>query len=280
MTTSVGNTGKLIDIGGANVFVHERGHGHALVLLHGAGPGATGMSNFSPNYEQLSKDFRVVVPDMPGWGASDSVAAAGDPVQTVVALLDTLGIATATLIGNSMGAMTALRTAAAHPDRVSSIVTMGATCPGPNVHSPGNGPTEGIRVLVEGYQDPSPQNIKRLVQIMCYDPAFATDALARERSAAALERPEHLNEFLTNHGPPGVREYATLSAKLTELLMPVLAIHGRDDRVVPFENSLRLVSMAPDSRLLLINRCGHWAQIEHADEFNSVVRQFVTASKT
>jgi 2-hydroxy-6-oxonona-2,4-dienedioate hydrolase len=56
---------------------------------------------------------------------------------------------------------------------------------------------------------------------------------------------------------------------------PSLLIHGRDDRVVHFEHSLRLVSMIPDSRLVLLNRCGHWAQIEHAAEFNRLVTDFV-----
>ena len=42
-----------------------------------------------------------------------------------------------------------------------------------------------------------------------------------------------------------------------------------------FEHSLRLVSMIPNSRLVLLNRCGHWAQLEHADEFNRLVADFV-----
>jgi 2-hydroxy-6-oxonona-2,4-dienedioate hydrolase len=45
--------------------------------------------------------------------------------------------------------------------------------------------------------------------------------------------------------------------------------------VVSYEHSLRLVSAIPDSRLLLLNQCGHWAQIEHAAEFNRVVREFI-----
>ena len=56
---------------------------------------------------------------------------------------------------------------------------------------------------------------------------------------------------------------------------PSLLIHGRDDRVVHFEHSLRLCSLIQDSRLYLINRCGHWAQLEHAEEFNRVVADFV-----
>jgi 2-hydroxy-6-oxonona-2,4-dienedioate hydrolase len=53
-------------------------------------------------------------------------------------------------------------------------------------------------------------------------------------------------------------------------------IHGRDDRTVHWEISLRAMSMIPDSRMVLLNRCGHWAQLEHAAEFNRLVTEFVT----
>ena len=56
---------------------------------------------------------------------------------------------------------------------------------------------------------------------------------------------------------------------------PALLIHGRDDRVVHYENSLQLVTHIPNSRLVLLNRCGHWAMIEHAQEFNRLVIDFV-----
>ena len=52
-------------------------------------------------------------------------------------------------------------------------------------------------------------------------------------------------------------------------------INGRDDRVVHYENSLHLLAQIPDSRAVLLNRCGHWAQIEHAAEFNRLVGAFV-----
>ncbi len=54
-----------------------------------------------------------------------------------------------------------------------------------------------------------------------------------------------------------------------------MIIHGRDDRVVHFEAGLRLVSTIENSRLVLLNRCGHWAQLEHAAEFNHLVRDFI-----
>ena len=110
---------------------------------------------------------------------------------------------------------------------------------------------------------------------MTYDSANASDELAAQRSENALARPEHLSNFLqgmTTGGP--VRTAATVE-QAAGIRTPTLLVHGRDDRVVHFEHSLRLVSVIPDSRLVLLNRCGHWAQLEHADEFNRLVTDFV-----
>lgn len=69
---------------------------------------------------------------------------------------------------------------------------------------------------------------------------------------------------------------ATLVPKLMASRVPTLAIHGRDDRASSCEQSLRLLAMVPNSRLVLINRCGHWVQLEHAAEFNRLVDDFVS----
>lgn len=268
--------GRYVEAAGARVHLHDVGEGPAVLLLHGAGAGATGLSNFSANISALAHRFRVIAPDMPGWGRSDRITASPDPVATIVGILDALGIERAALVGNSMGGMNSIRTALAHPDRVSRLITMGAPVPGANTWSAGNGPSEGLKILNAGYDDPSPATLKKLVQIMCFDQSFATDELAEIRSAAARENPEHLTDFIANQGPPQVRDYLTGDPRaLARITAPTLAIHGRDDRVVSFENSLRLVTYVPRAQLLLWNQCGHWAQIEYADRFNKVVADFV-----
>ncbi|MET8408486.1 alpha/beta hydrolase [Streptomyces sp. NPDC005195] len=266
------------------IHYHEAGEGHPLVLLHGSGPGATGWSNFRPNIEALSAEHRVLAVDMPGWGESDTQTAetGRDHTATLIDFLDEVGIERAALVGNSMGGMTAISTAIRHPDRVSHLVTMGAPCPGPNLFSAGNGPSEGLKVLLAAYQEPTAENMKRLVRIMCFDPAMATDELAALRSQAAGAHPEHLRSFLEEATAPPAKSSAAaffgLAPRLGAITTPTMAIHGRDDRVVHFENSLRLTTVVPDSRLVLLNRCGHWAQIEHAAEFNRLVASFVSAT--
>lgn len=267
---------RFIEIDGIGVHYNEAGHGHPLILIHGSGPGASGWSNFSQNMASLSRDFRVIAIDCPGWGKSDTpTPEQSDLVEVVRSLMDKLEIPRAALVGNSMGGAVSISFALRYPERISHLITMGAPCPGPNLFSEALD-TEGLKVLFATYAEPSPANFKRLVEIMCYDPAFASNELAEQRSASALANPAHLKKFLQ----PGnfmtlLVGFFELTHRIPQIACPTLAIHGRNDRTVHFENSLQLVSMVPNARLVLLNQCGHWVQLEHAEEFNRLVAGFV-----
>jgi 2-hydroxy-6-oxonona-2,4-dienedioate hydrolase len=260
------------------IHYYEAGEGQPIILLHGSGPGATGWSNFRPNIEPLSQQFHVYAVDMPGWGESDTQddTTGRDHPADLIAFMDELGIEKAALVGNSMGGMTSVATSVRYPERVTHLVSMGAPAPGLDLFSPGGGFSEGLKVLFHAYREPTPANMKKLVQIMCFDPAWATDELAALRSAAALAHTEHLdswNRLWDNPQPPN--PYGGLLPELAKLTVPTLALHGRDDRVVSFEHTLRFLAAIPNSRAHIINRCGHWLQIEYADEFNRIIADFV-----
>jgi len=259
------------------IHVNEVGSGHPVVLLHGGGPGATGWSNYAPNIEALSRHFRVIAPDMPGWGDSDEVDFATlDHVDVLVELLDTLGIDKAAFVGNSMGGHNSIRFAVAHPDRISHLITMGPPLrPGPILFGAGDGPTEGLKIMNQTYADAGEAGMKRLVEIMVYDKArFASPELIKQRSTSALKRPEHLANVLA--GMPGAPIPIWIDPySVRGITAPSLLIHGRDDRVVSYESTLFLVTNISNSRAVLMNRCGHWAQLEHADEFNRLVTDFI-----
>lgn len=252
----------------------------AVVMLHGSGPGATGWSNFKTNIPELSRDFRVIAPDMPGWGRSSAVTRDEmDHAKAAVQLLDALDIERAAFIGNSMGGITTLRVVTEYPERVSQVITMGPGSGTVPITQPGGGLSEGMKVLLGGYREPSAESMKRLVEVMTYDSErFGTDELAAERAEAALANPEHLANYLEGFAAGGpIARWFSLDA-LRDVSVPALLIHGRDDRVVHFEHSLHLLARIPDSRLVLLNRCGHWAQVEHAEEFNRLVRDFLLAN--
>jgi 2-hydroxy-6-oxonona-2,4-dienedioate hydrolase len=147
----------------------------------------------------------------------------------------------------------------------------------PGIFSPG-GHSQGIRVLIETYREPTPENFRRMVEVMVFDASFATEELSRQRSAAALAEPAHLVNWLKwpmGHpkGPYGGIE--ELLGKLAQSRIPTLMIHGRDDRTVSMEITLRTAGVIPNARAVILNRCGHWAQLEHAAEFNRLVLGFL-----
>ena len=271
---------------GMHLRYYEAGQEHGaagaptVVMLHGSGPGATGWSNFSGNIGVIAAaGFHVIAPDMPGWGDSDAQPTKDmDHDVTLVELLDAIGWAKAALVGNSMGAHTAVRFATLHPERVTHLVTMGASLGrGTTLFGPGDGPSEGLKVLVRAYQDANPENMKALVEIMTYDKArFATAELTKARSDAALARPDHLRNYVDGlaHGAPIPRKVDR--DKIQGIQVPTLLIHGKDDRVLHYEITLWLLANIPNSRAVILNRCGHWAMIEHADEFNRLVIDFLT----
>lgn len=266
------NTSRSVQTPSGRIHYNEAGEGHPVLMLHGSGPGATGWSNFGPNMKVLADHFRVIAPDMPGWGESDTVSVDDrNHVASALHLLDALKIDKAAFVGNSMGGATTLRLATEQPERMSHLITMGAPSPTPGLFQAGGGPTEGLKILYKGYRDPSPVVMRELVDIMTYDSAFASDEIADQRSETARSRPDHLANFIAGIG----RRPWYDQTKLAGVQIPALLFHGRDDRVVPFEHSLKLVAMIPDSRLVILNRCGHWAQLEHADEFNRLVRDFI-----
>lgn len=276
-----GSVSRTVDVLGRPLHYSEMGKdagGAVVILLHGSGPGASGWSNFKGNISVLAERFHVLAVDMPGWGGS----AAGpdqsiDHPQTLLAFMDAMGIERAALVGNSMGGVTATTFAVEHPERVTHLITMGTgSGPSPKIFSPAGGLSEGMKVLVDAYERPTPESMKRLVEVMTFDSErFGTDELARERAETALEHPEHLAGYLHRFRTTGPISRWFQMEDLQALEVPTLLIHGRDDRVMTFEHSLLLLSHIPNARLLLINRCGHWAQVEHTDEFNRVVAEFV-----
>ena len=57
--------------------------------------------------------------------------------------------------------------------------------------------------------------------------------------------------------------------------MPTMLVHGRDDRVIPLDTSLRLLELIPRAQLHVFGQCGHWTQIERTREFNAMVAGFL-----
>ena len=278
MSLTAEETSRFADLPSGKMHYNEAGSGHPVILIHGSGAGASGWSNFSPNIEALAQHFHVVAVDIIGWGQSDAIVnnVYTGPVQ-IIELMDALGLRTAALVGNSMGGGIAIAAAARYPERISHLITMG---PGvfmniPPISGANDGPSEGMKVLLEAYMNPSIETMKKLTSIMAFSEEMVTDELAAGRSAAVQARPEHAKAALEGFRTRALIGWEATPEEVMSIGQPTLAIHGRDDRVVHFENTMRLVTLVKNCRAVLFNQCGHWAQLEHAAEFNRLVTDFV-----
>ena len=253
------------------------GGGEPVVMIHGSGPGASGWSNFHRNVQPLAEaGCRVLLMDCPGWSRSEPVVCTGSRAElnarALLGLLDALGIERAHLVGNSMGAHSAVAFALANPRRVGKMVLMGGGTGGVSSFVPM--PTEGIKLINTLYRNPTLENLKRMMQVFVYDPGALTEELMQGRLRNMLARPDHLENFVRS-SELNPRQYPDVSARLGEVAAPTLVIWGRDDRFVPLDVGLRLVAGLKEADLLVFSRCGHWAQWEHADKFNRTVADFI-----
>lgn len=271
-------TSHMAKIGAFNIHYNDtRSGAETVVMLHGSGPGASGWSNFSRNVQPLMQaGYRVVLMDCPGWNKSDTVVCTGSRsdlnAQTLAGLLDHLGIGRAHLIGNSMGGHSAVAFALANPERVGKLVMMGGGTGGPSNFVPM--PTEGIKLIQALYRDPSIENLKRMMAVFVCDASSLTEDLFQARLDAMLSRRDHLENFIKSLAA-NPKQFPDYGHRLGEVSAASLIIWGRDDRFVPLDCGLRLLWGLQNAELHVFNRCGHWAQWEHADSFNNMVVAFL-----
>jgi 4,5:9,10-diseco-3-hydroxy-5,9,17-trioxoandrosta-1(10),2-diene-4-oate hydrolase len=264
---------RFIDVDGIRSCYRDVGSGAPVVLLHGSGPGATGLSNFSRNIEHFARGNRVIVLDLPGFGETDNKLPEGmvyaEMSAFVVRFLDRLGVERASFVGNSMGGGIALKIALDTPERVDRLVLMG-TGGGQALFSPM--PTEGLRRMRAFFSGsgPSIEKLKSVLELLVYDQTSITPELIQERLDAA-SRPNVKDNVIYSRLPWG----DLWRENLASVIQPTFLIWGREDRVVPLDASFLLLKTLPNAQLHIFPNCGHWAQWEKAHEFNVLVGQFL-----
>ena len=257
---------------GVRTNYHDVGDGYPVLLIHGSGPGVSAWANWRLLLPELSRQARVIAPDMAGFGFSERPANHHYDmpgwVAQAVGLLDALGIERCDLVGNSFGGALALALAIAHPSRVRRLVLMGSVgVPFPI--------TPGLDA-VWGYQ-PSLARMRELLDIFAWDRSLVNDELAQLRYAASI-RPGFQESFSAMFPAPRQRwvdAMASREADIRALPHQTLVVHGREDQVIPLSTSLTLASWIPRAQLHVYGQCGHWTQIEHARRFARLVGDFL-----
>ncbi len=172
--------GATADANGIKTNYLEAGKGDPVILIHGSGPGVTSYANWRLVLPALAENFRVLAPDMVGFGFTERPANIEYGVQTwadqVVGLMDTLELPTTHIVGNSFGGAIALRIATQHPDRIGKLVLMGSMgVPFPI--------TEGLE-RVWGYE-PSFENMRKVLDVFAYSRDLVNDNSRRYDTGAA-----------------------------------------------------------------------------------------------
>ena len=265
--------GDRVNAAGIVTNLHDVGVGEPVLLLHGSGPGVTAWANWRLTIPELSKQHRVIAPDLVGFGYTERPAQAEYSLDSWVnhslGIMDSLGIQKFSVVGNSFGGAIALALAIRHPDRVKRMVLMGSV---------------GVPFLITpeldaiwGYQ-PSMTNMRTLLDIFAHDRGLVSDELAELRFQASI-RPGYQESYEKMFPAPRHRWVDALSssyAEISSINAQTLIIHGRDDRVIPLENALLLNRLIKNSQMHIFGNCGHWTQIECTKDFNQLVKNFLS----
>ncbi|HYN28590.1 MAG TPA: alpha/beta fold hydrolase [Dermatophilaceae bacterium] len=272
MAADNAEVGLTVDVDGIATNYHRAGSGPPVLLVHGSGPGVSAWANWRLTVPALAERFTVYAPDVVGFGYTERPE--GFPYglaawrEHLLGFADAIGLDRFSLVGNSFGGGLAISIAVSAPERVDRLVLMGSV----GVSFP---ITEGLDA-VWGYQ-PSVAEMRRLLDIFAVDRSLVSDELAEMRYAASV-RPGVQEAFAAMFPAPrqaGVDGLATPEELIAAIPHPTLVVHGRDDRIIPLRNAFRLLELVDDSRLHVFGRCGHWTQIERADEFNALVADFL-----
>jgi 2-hydroxy-6-oxonona-2,4-dienedioate hydrolase len=266
---------KSIAAGGMNVHYHAVGDGEPVLFLHSYGPGTTAWITFHKALGELSQHYRCILMDLPNFSKTGPIiyreGVHGLQARTAVELLDALGIEKAHWVGNSQGGQSAMVAAINYPERVTKFVMGGSHIgTGGDRYLLANRPSEGSRATQQAIADPSRDNIRRYLRVHIDDESLVTDELVDYIHRAHTWSPEFLAARAQSVSLP--HDY---TPDLASIKAPVLLIHGRYDRMVPFEVSIAILNRIADSRLVLFNNCGHWPPFEKPEEWTAQVLAFL-----
>lgn len=268
--------GRTILANGIQTNYHEHGQGEPVLLIHGSGPGVTGWANWRLTIPALAENFRVIAPDIVGFGYTERPVDVQYNMETwlnhILGFMDALGIQKAHVVGNSFGGGLALAMAIRAPKRVERLVLMGSAGLPFTL-------TEGLD-RVWGYT-PSIENMRGLLDLFAFDRSRVTDDLARMRYEASV-RPGIQEAFAQMFPAPrqnGVDGLASDEVAIKALPHTTMIVHGREDKVIPLASSYALFSMIENAQIHVFGQCGHWTQIEHATRFNKLISDFFTEAQ-
>jgi len=235
-----------------------------LILMHGMGASADRWSRVVPT---LSKYFRVIAPDIIGFGYSDKPTVEYTMdffLDFFSGFLDSLKIPKASVIGSSFGGHVATEFAIRHNRKVDRLVLAAPA-----------GMMRTSTPVLDGYimaaLYPTYQNALKAFQDMAYDPDVVTEDTVVD-FVNRMRLPNAKYAFMSTL--LGMRYAPKLQGKIGMIISPTLLVWGDSDRMIPVQYA-KEYSEIPDSKLVVIKNCGHTPYVEKPMTFNKLVLKFL-----
>lgn len=260
---------RMASVNGVSIAYGDSGSGSAVVFVHGH---PFDRSMWDPQVAALSWKYRVITPDMRGYGASEVPNVEATPLETMATdikgLLDHLQVARAVMVGLSMGGQVAMAFADLFPDRLAGLVLAATFAEGETPDGVIARLAMADRFANEGSVLPGGEMLPKLLAAASVkrDPALAVKvytmiANAPPAGAAAAIRGRSLRKDYTE--------------SLQRLAVPALIVVGTEDRYSPLESAQRMQAAIPAARLEVFEGVGHMPNLESADRFNAVLHQYL-----
>lgn len=269
-----------VNVQGYRTRYWDEGSGQPLLLVHGLG---SSVENWLFSVAPLAKRFRVVAPDLLGFGLTDKPR---DPNEMRLerassflgAFMDAVGIDAADVAGNSMGGIVSLQFVLDDPSRVKKLVLVNPAGFGREVHISYR--LQSVPLLGEILATPSRRGTLLALETAAYQHDFIDDDLA-ERFHRLGQTPGNKEAYLT-----AVRRGVDVRGVKAEILdplhrripgisAPTLLIWGRHDRILPISQLETARRLMPQARVYIFENCGHIPMFECPDEFIQVMLDFL-----
>jgi len=246
-----------------HLWIEDAGAGPPVLLVHGLGGTST---YYEPLARRLLDSHRVIRFDLAGHGRSGlaGTPSIGSWTAEAIAVLDSLGVDQASLVGHSMGTLVAQLLAATHPERIDKLLLLG----------PVRAQTEAAKAATR----------ERAAKVRSEGMRAVADGIvaASLSPTVAAEHPEvigFVRELLLGQDPEG---YALACEALADaegtdpstVQAEALLITGTDDGVSPPDSVRGLAAAMPKARAEVLGACGHWTALERRAEVNDLVAQF------
>jgi pimeloyl-ACP methyl ester carboxylesterase len=256
-------------LSGKRVRVWTFGKGPALLLLHSAWGGAE--MSWAPVWNDLSKAFTIIAPDMPGFGASDptDVPSLAASVLILKDLLDSLKIDRAIVVGNSFGVANALEFTSTFPERTKHLVVVnGANLPVIPAF---------LKKLIR--LPMMERRFRKLMRTMNYsDKAFSKAFPDPDKLPAGFF--DRIRQFEDKHSRVVFDSFMNQAAQQKRPIVPVSIIWGTGDRLVPRYLVAKLRKWLGNPLFIPIEGAGHMPQVERPREFVEAMKRVSSVQRT